>query len=40
MVGNLIMCMCDVSVCEGEYMVEGWKWGGCSDNVKYGIEFS
>lgn len=38
--GNLITCTCDVSAREGEHTVEGWKWGGCSDNVKYGIEFS
>ena len=38
--GNLTTCTCDVSAREGEHTVEGWKWGGCSDNVKYGIEFS
>lgn len=38
--GNLTACTCDVSVREGEHSVEGWKWGGCSDNVKYGIQFS
>ena len=24
----------------GESDVEGWKWGGCSDNVNYGLWFS
>ncbi|KAK3593013.1 hypothetical protein CHS0354_005369 [Potamilus streckersoni] len=24
----------------GEDSVEGWKWGGCSDNIKYGVWFS
>lgn len=38
--GNLTACTCDVSVREGEHTVEGWKWGGCSDNVQYGIQFS
>lgn len=24
----------------GEADVDGWKWGGCSDNINYGIWFS
>ncbi|XP_041347843.1 protein Wnt-16-like [Gigantopelta aegis] len=37
--GNLTDCSCDMSR-YGEADVEGWKWGGCSDNVKYGLWFS
>lgn len=37
--GNLTDCSCDTSR-YGEHTVEGWKWGGCSDNIKYGIKFS
>ena len=35
--GNLTDCTCDMSY-EGE-SVDGWKWGGCSDNIKYGVWF-
>ncbi|XP_059172545.1 protein Wnt-16-like isoform X2 [Physella acuta] len=38
-VGNLTDCSCDMSR-YGEADVEGWKWGGCSDNVNYGLWFS
>ena len=38
-IGNLKDCTCDMSN-YGEHDVEGWKWGGCSDNVNYGIWFS
>jgi wingless-type MMTV integration site family protein 16 len=37
--GNLTECTCDMTR-YGEHDVEGWKWGGCSDNVKYGVWFS
>lgn len=37
--GNLTDCTCDMSR-YGEHSVDGWKWGGCSDNVKYGVTFS
>lgn len=37
--GNLTDCSCDMSR-YGEHSVEGWKWGGCSDNVEYGLWFS
>lgn len=37
--GNITDCTCDMSR-HGEHSVDGWKWGGCSDNVKYGITFS
>ncbi|GFO01935.1 protein wnt [Plakobranchus ocellatus] len=38
-VGNLTECSCDMSR-YGESDEEGWKWGGCSDNVNYGLYFS
>ncbi|PVD25186.1 hypothetical protein C0Q70_15684 [Pomacea canaliculata] len=37
--GNLTDCSCDMSR-YGEADVEGWKWGGCSDNVQYGLWFA
>ncbi|KAK3101566.1 hypothetical protein FSP39_004536, partial [Pinctada imbricata] len=37
--GNLTDCTCDMRR-HGEGTVEGWKWGGCSDNIQYGISFS
>ena len=37
--GNLTDCSCDMSR-YGEADVEGWKWGGCSDNVNYGLWFA
>ena len=37
--GNLTDCSCDTTR-DGETDVEGWKWGGCSDNVNYGLWFA
>jgi len=37
--GNLTECNCD-SFGQGRTTSEGWKWGGCSDNLKYGLRFS
>ncbi|XP_076336054.1 protein Wnt-16-like [Tachypleus tridentatus] len=37
--GNLTMCSCDRSL-EGLSTPEGWKWGGCSDNVQFGTIFA
>ncbi|MED6250646.1 Protein Wnt-7b, partial [Ataeniobius toweri] len=38
--GNLSQCGCDREK-QGYYnQEEGWKWGGCSADIKYGIEFS
>lgn len=37
--GNLTYCSCDLSR-QGESTSEGWKWGGCSDNVRYGVIFA
>ena len=35
--GNLTECNCDLSR-QGGVTAEGWHWGGCSDNVAYGVE--
>lgn len=39
--GDLSQCRCDHEK-QGfhHYHEEGWKWGGCSADVKYGVEFS
>ncbi|KPP73389.1 protein Wnt-7b-like [Scleropages formosus] len=38
--GNLSHCGCDREK-QGYYnQEEGWKWGGCSADIKYGIAFS
>ncbi|XP_059491305.1 protein Wnt-16-like isoform X2 [Neocloeon triangulifer] len=37
--GNLTDCSCDASK-QGQSTREGWKWGGCSDNMKYGVGFA
>ncbi|XP_063218729.1 protein Wnt-16-like [Bacillus rossius redtenbacheri] len=37
--GNLTECSCDSSR-HGRTTAEGWKWGGCSDNLHYGLQFS
>uniref|UniRef100_A0A8C1T5W6 Protein Wnt n=1 Tax=Cyprinus carpio TaxID=7962 RepID=A0A8C1T5W6_CYPCA len=38
--GNMSQCGCDREK-QGYYnQEEGWKWGGCSADIKYGIEFS
>lgn len=38
--GNLSQCGCDREKQGYHDQEEGWKWGGCSADVKYGIEFS
>ena len=38
--GNLTDCSCDMSRAEGKDSDGAWKWGGCSDNIKYGIWFA
>jgi len=37
--GNLTDCSCDLSR-EGTTAPEGWRWGGCSDNIDYGMWFA
>ncbi|XP_043230661.1 protein Wnt-16-like [Amphibalanus amphitrite] len=37
--GNLTECTCDLSS-EGRSTPQGWKWGGCSDDVRFGINFA
>lgn len=37
--GNLTDCSCDMKL-NGQVSEEGWKWGGCSDNVDYGVWFA
>jgi len=37
--GNLTECNCDRTG-QGRDTPEGWKWGGCSDNLRYGIKFA
>jgi len=37
--GNLTECGCD-SRGQGQSTPEGWKWGGCSDNLRYGVNFA
>ncbi|KAG8142750.1 hypothetical protein E2320_005946 [Naja naja] len=38
--GNLSSCGCDREK-QGYYnQEEGWKWGGCSADIRYGIDFS
>lgn len=37
--GDLAECNCDTTS-QGRNTPEGWKWGGCSDNIDYGIEFA
>ncbi|XP_076357527.1 protein Wnt-7b-like [Tachypleus tridentatus] len=38
--GNLTVCACDRSQHGYTTAADGWKWGGCSDNVRYGISFA
>jgi len=37
--GNITECNCDRTG-QGRDTPEGWKWGGCSDNLRYGINFA
>ena len=42
--GRLISCGCDPSSYRGKSLTKTestqWKWGGCSHNLDYGIDFS
>ncbi|CAK9292984.1 unnamed protein product [Gordionus sp. m RMFG-2023] len=37
--GNISNCGCDKSK-ESGFTREGWKWGGCSADIKYGMQMS
>uniref|UniRef100_A0A8C3EEU1 Protein Wnt n=1 Tax=Corvus moneduloides TaxID=1196302 RepID=A0A8C3EEU1_CORMO len=38
--GNMTECSCDVTLRHGGSATEGWHWGGCSDDIHYGMAFS
>lgn len=38
--GKLAKCGCDKSKIEGKYTSSGWKWGGCSADIKHGLKFA
>ncbi|XP_075456051.1 protein Wnt-16 [Ascaphus truei] len=38
--GNMTECSCDTSLQNGGSASEGWHWGGCSDDLQYGMWFS
>lgn len=38
--GNMTECSCDSTLQSGGSPSEGWHWGGCSDDVQYGMWFS
>lgn len=38
--GNLSNCGCDREKQGYSGQADGWKWGGCSADVRYGIDFS
>ncbi|XP_051651500.1 protein Wnt-16 [Manacus candei] len=38
--GNVTECSCDLSLRHGGSASEGWHWGGCSDDIHYGMSFS
>ncbi|KAK3601604.1 hypothetical protein CHS0354_027852 [Potamilus streckersoni] len=39
-VGHLSKCGCDTSKMEGKYTSKGWKWGGCSADIKHGLKIA
>lgn len=38
--GNLSECSCDKEKQGFHGRADGWKWGGCSADVRYGLGFS
>jgi len=38
--GNMTECSCDRSRLKYNPTVRDWKWGGCSDNIRYGMAFA
>nr|KAG5706059.1 hypothetical protein BaRGS_028168 [Batillaria attramentaria] len=38
--GNLTQCGCDRDKRDGRLAPEGWKWGGCSADIKFGLQLA
>lgn len=38
--GLLRGCSCDQTKTDGSWSDEGWKWGGCSADTGYGLQFA
>uniref|UniRef100_A0AAU7EAU2 Protein Wnt n=1 Tax=Terebratalia transversa TaxID=34513 RepID=A0AAU7EAU2_TERTR len=38
--GNMSDCSCDKRKGKGRFSKHGWKWGGCSADIKHGLKFS
>ncbi|XP_013395211.1 protein Wnt-7b isoform X2 [Lingula anatina] len=38
--GNMTSCGCDRRKMDGRFSPQGWKWGGCSADIKYGLKFA
>ncbi|KAI1882165.1 hypothetical protein AGOR_G00247860 [Albula goreensis] len=38
--GNMTECACDTSLQGTGSPSEGWHWGGCSDDIQYGMALS
>ncbi|XP_060633704.2 protein Wnt-16 isoform X2 [Anolis sagrei] len=38
--GNITECSCDLKLQSGGSASEGWHWGGCSDDIHYGMWLS
>ncbi len=38
--GNMTECSCDMSLLGSGSPMEGWHWGGCSDDITFGTSFS
>ncbi|XP_025107021.1 protein Wnt-7b-like isoform X2 [Pomacea canaliculata] len=38
--GNLTQCGCDRDKRDGRLAPEGWKWGGCSADIKFGLKLA
>ena len=38
--GNLQNCGCDENKRDGRLTPDGWRWGGCSADIKYGLRMT
>ena len=38
--GNLPNCGCDKDKGDGKLAPQGWKWGGCSADIKHGLRLA